>query len=204
LGILSASVSLTRYRIVEKVPDNLWPNIPDLLIKHSFQEIENSAEERSFGWTCLDDMLDTNWETAAPKKGSYLTFALRLDTRRVPPAVLKKHYTLELEKLKNSMQEQGKKFVSKEQKKELKDQVRLKLLAKTLPVPAQFDVFWNVGNNRVYLASTTDKIRQMFEELFTQSFELHLEAQDPYFLALNELGAERSSELNSFEPSLFV
>lgn len=204
MGILSASVSLTRYRIVEQVPDRIWPNIPDLLIKFAFQEIDNNAEERSYGWACLDNMLDTNWETAAPQKGSYFTFALRLDTRRIPPAVMKKHYTLELEKLIQNMQEQGKKFVSKEQKKELKEQIRLKLLAKTFPIPAQFDVFWNVGTNRVYLASTTDKIKEMFEELFTQTFELHLEAQTPYFLALNELGAERSSELNSYEPSIFV
>lgn len=204
MGILSASVSLTRYRIIEEVPKQLWPNIPDLLLKFAFEDIENTAEERSFGWTCLDNMLDTNWETAAPQKGAYLAFALRLDTRRISPAVMKKHYTLELEKLIHNMQEQGKKFVSKEQKKELKEQIRLKLLAKTLPVPAQFDVCWNVGNNSVYLGSSTDKIRQMFEELFTQTFELHLEAQTPYFLALNELGPERGSELNSYEPAMFV
>ena len=204
MGILSTSLSLTRYRIVEEVPGRLWPNIPDLLLKFSFQDIDDNAEERSYGWTCLDNMLDTHWETAAPQKGGYLTFALRLDTRRVPPAVMKKHYTLELEKLLKTMQDQGKKFVSKEQKKELKEQVKLKLLARTLPIPAQFDVFWNVDSNHVFLASTTDKIREMFEELFTQTFELHLEPLTPYFLALRELGYGRSSELNDYEPSVFA
>ena len=48
------------------------------------------------------------WRSAPPEKGAYLAFALRLDTRRIPPAVLKKYVTIALRE-EGRIKEQGKK-----------------------------------------------------------------------------------------------
>ena len=82
MAFISGSTSFTRYRIVEDVPDELWPKIPELLKKFAIKEIDQTADERSWGWVCFDDWLDTALRTAPPEKGAYLTFSLRLDTRR--------------------------------------------------------------------------------------------------------------------------
>ncbi|WP_457571743.1 recombination-associated protein RdgC [Desulfovulcanus sp.] len=204
MGILSTSLSLTRYKIVGNVPDTLWTEIQTRLLKFSFRDIDNTTDERSFGWVCFDNMLDPNWHTAPPEKGEYLTFALRLDTRHIPPAVLKKHFQLHFEELKEKLKEKGYKYISREQKKELKEQVKLKLLAKTLPIPAYFDVVWDMGKNIVYFASTRPKILELFEELFTRTFELHLEPQNPFFAALNIIGQEHLPKLEALEPTLLA
>jgi len=204
MGILSTSLSLTRYKIVENVPDTLWAEIQDRLLKFSFQDIDNTTDERSFGWVCFDNMLDSSWQTAPPTKGEFLAFALRLDTRRISPAVLKKHFQIHLDELRKKLKEQGQKYISREQKKELKEQVKLKLLTKTLPVPAFFDVVWDIQKNIVYFASTRPKVLELFEELFTKTFELHLEPQNPFFKALNILGKEHLPKIENVEPTIFV
>ena len=96
MGILSASCSFTRFKITEPVPKELWMEIPAKLRQFAFQDIDDIAEERGWGWTSFEDMLDMQWRSAPPEKGAYLAFALRLDTRRIPPAVLKKYVTIAL------------------------------------------------------------------------------------------------------------
>jgi len=204
MGILSTSLSLTRYKIVGNVPDALWPEIQTRLLKFSFRDIDNTADERSFGWVCFDNMLDPAWQTAPPEKGEYLTFALRLDTRRLPAAVLNKHFQLFLNDYMADLKQKGIETISRQKKKELKDMVRAQLMAKILPVPAYFDVVWDMGKNIVYFASTRPKILELFEELFTRTFELHLEPQNPFFMALNILGEEQLSKLEALEPTLLA
>lgn len=205
MGFMAASVGLTRYRIVEEdISSTLWHEIEDRLKRNAFRDIDASAEERSFGWVSFDNMLDPDFALCPPEKGPYLTFTLRLDTRRIPPAVMKKHVTMALNQAMQSMREQGKKFLTKDQKTEIRDQVALRLRARTLPIPACFDVVWDTTRQQVWIASTQPKLTDLFEELFTHTFGLHLEPLTPYFQALNILGAARQAELDDLEPTLFA
>jgi len=205
LGFMSASVGMTRYRIVEQdIPSTLWAEIDDRLRRNAFRDIDASAEERSFGWVSFDNMLDPDFSQCPPEKGPYLVFTLRLDTRRIPPAVMKKHVTMAMNEAMRTMQEQGKKFLTKEQKAEIRDQVELRLRARSLPIPACFDVIWDTTRQTVYIASTQSKLTELFEELFTHTFGLHLEPLTPYFMALNLLGPDRRAELDAFEPTVFA
>jgi len=204
MGFLAGSVSLTRFRLLEAVPDSLWAEVPRRLKKHAFLDIDNNAEERSFGWVNFDEMLDSLWEVSPPEKGGYLAFSLRLDTRRVPPAVFKKHLRLALKKEEAQMEEQGRKFLSKDRKKELQEQVMLRLRARSFPIPALFDVVWTTQAQIVYLASTRSKIVEMFQELFTNTFDLHLDPLTPYALALQLMGDEARQRLDLVEAQPFV
>ncbi len=204
MGILSSSLSLARYRVVEEVPDDLLGRIPDLLLEHRFQEIDETNDERGFGWVCFDDLLDTEWKTAIPGKGSYLTFALRLDTRRIQPAVMKKYYRCALEEAYQEQKAKGHKFLSRDYKKEIHERVRQYLLGKTLPVPAVFDVVWDLNRHVIYFCSINAKVRELFEDHFTRSFELHLEPQTPYFLARHLLDAPEREQLDNLEASILT
>jgi DNA recombination-dependent growth factor C len=203
LGFLSASIAYTRYRIMDEIPESLYTEVMYRLKRKAFREIENTSQERGFGWVCFDEMLDNEWNTSMPQKGEFLAFALRLDTRRLPAAVLNKHFKLAVREKKKELAEQGTKHKTQNQKKELKDQVREKLLARTMPVPAVFDVVWDIRENLVYLASNRDKVRELFTDLFLQTFELNLEPLTPYFLARQMLGEEQAAKLDNLEPSEF-
>ncbi|WP_462324015.1 recombination-associated protein RdgC [Desulfoplanes sp.] len=204
MSILAASTSLSRYRIVEDVPRELWAEVNDRLRKFAFRDIDETADERSFGWVCFDNMLDEEWRTAPPEKGAYLAFSLRIDTRRIPAAVLKKHVQLAMEHQLEMMKAQGKKFITRDQKTEIKEQVKLKLRARTLPIPAYFNVIWDTDKGLVYLGNTTDKVREVFEELFTKTFALHPEPQTPFFKALASTDPNRLQELENLESTIFI
>ena len=204
MSILSASLGLTRYRIIEEVPRELLQQVPDKLKQFCMVDIDGTADERSFGWTNIDDMLDVNWAQSPPEKGEYLTFALRLDTRRIPPAVLKKHNTIALNKELEHNKEQGKNFVSRDRKREVKEQVVLRLRARTLPIPAVFDVIWNATANRIFLSTTNAKVCALFEDYFALTFDLHLEPLTPFFMAMDILGEEAAPRLENLEPTIFV
>jgi hypothetical protein len=203
LGLLAASGGFTRYRIVGEVKNDILREAPDRLKKYAFTDIDNTADERSFGWVAFEDYLDTEWRGAPPEKGHYLAFSLRLDTRRVSPAVLKKHMRLAIDQEKEHNLASGKNFVSKERKKEIAERIKLSLMARALPIPAVFEAVWNTMDQVVWLCSTNSKVQTLFEDLFTMTFEMHLEPQTPAFLAERMLGVERALALEHIEPSRF-
>lgn len=202
MSFLKTSTSFTRFRITDPVPTSLWTETADRLRSNSFNDIDELPEERSFGWTAFENMLDSSFTANPVEKGVYLAFCLRLDTRRVPPAVIKKHTALALQKEEGLLREMGKKFVSRERKKELKEQVLLRLRMRFLPIPAEFQVAWNTAESTVYFASTQQKMLDLFEELFVRTFELHLAPLSPYELAVFQL--KDGSRLDTLEPTQFA
>ena len=149
-------------------------------------------------------MLDTEWKQSPPEKGDFLTFSLRLDTRRIPPAVLRKHVRLALRDEEERIKELGKKFIGRERKKELQEQVKLRLMGRFLPIPAEFQGVWNTQTGRVYFASTQTKMIETFLDLFTRTFELRLEQLLPYSLALSMFGDEISAKLDDVQSTKFI
>ena len=202
--IVSSSISFTRFRIIDPIPSELLTQIPDKLRQFAFRDIDDLPEMQAYGWVCFEDMLDSEWRTAPPHKGAYLLFSLRLDTRRIPAAVIKKHLTLALKAEKEKMQEQGKKFISRERKKELKEQVLLRLRQRFLPTPAEFNVVWEPDRNEVWFASTQGKMIDLFMEAFLNTFDLHLEQIEPYSLAEGLLDDVEMSRLDRIEATQFA
>ena len=204
MGFCNASCSFTRFRIIDPIPSELWTQIPDKLRQFAFRDIDDLPEMQAYGWVCFEDMLDTEWRTAPPQKGNYVTFSLRLDTRRIPPAIIKKQLSLALKAEKEKMQAQGKKFISRERKKDLKEQVLLRLRQRFLPVPAEFHVVWEPDRNEVWFASTQGKMIDLFMELFITSFGLHLEQIEPYSLAEGLLDDVEMGKLDRCEATQFT
>ena len=203
-NIYSASISFTRFRVIDPIPSELLTQIPEKLRQFAFRDIDDLPEMQAYGWVCFEDMLDTEWRTAPPQKGNYFTFSLRLDTRRIPPAIIKKQLSLALKAEKEKIQAQGKKFISRERKKDLKEQVLLRLRQRFLPVPAEFHVVWEPDRNEVWFASTQGKMIDLFMELFITSFGLHLEQIEPYSLAEGLLDDVEMGKLDRCEATQFT
>ncbi|MBU1229342.1 MAG: hypothetical protein KKA55_10150 [Proteobacteria bacterium] len=204
MAILSASLGLTRYRVVEAIPDSLWREAPKSLKDNAFRDIDATTDERSWGWCNMDNMLDMDWAESPPEKGHYFCFSLRLDTRRIPPAVFKKHCMIALAGELEQAKAEGKAFISKDRRREIREMVMLRLRARSLPVPAVFDAVWSMRTGRLLLASTNAKAKTLFEDHFNLTFGLNLEPLTPFFLAMDLLGEAAASRLETLEPSNFV
>ena len=197
MGFIASSCSFTRFRVIDPVPDGLWAEIPQLLKKGAFLDIDESAESQADGWVSFDDYLDTTWQAGPPQKGAYIAFSLRVDTRRIPSGVLRKHLALALKREKAENEKNGKKFISRERRKELKEQVQLSLRRRFLPVPGEFNVIWNTANNEIWFASTQTKMLELFVQRFLATFKLHIEQLTPPDLALSMLGDAAEADIHS-------
>jgi hypothetical protein len=102
------------------------------------------------------------------------------------------------------MAAQGKQFISRERKKELKEEVQQRLMRHFLPIPSLFDVIWATDAGLVYFTSTQRKILDMFEEYFIKSFELPLEQLTPYGLAAMSLTEHELNQLDALESTNFA
>ncbi|MGL4722131.1 MAG: hypothetical protein ACRCV3_02395 [Desulfovibrionaceae bacterium] len=202
MAFLRPSVTFTRYHIVDEIPHNFWTQFSNLLNQFIFREIDNTAEERSYGWVSFDDILDTEW-TLGYQKAEYITFALRIDTRRIPPAIYKKYYSLKIKEEDAAMLLQGKKFITKERKIEIKEQVRLFLFTKILPLPSYFQIVWSLHKNMLYFGSTQTKIVHLFAEYFMQSFSIQILPLAPLDLAYSLIPEQRHTIIDTLESSTF-
>ena len=188
MGFLASSCSFTRFRIIDPVPDGLWAEIPQLLKNGAIPDIDETTDSQTDGWVSFDDYLDTTWQAGPPQKGAYMAFSLRVDIRRIPAGVVRKRLDLALKRDKAENEKNGKKFISRERRKELKEQVQLSLRRRFLPVPGEFNVIWNTANNEIWFASTQTKMLELFVQRFLATFELHIEQLTPPALALSMLG----------------
>ncbi len=203
MSFLKASTSFTRFMVMDDVKLEIYDNLEDILRKFAIVDIDEIADERAYGWTSFDDMLDTAFAESSPRKGEFVVFAFRLDTRRIAPAIIKKHVAIALRQEEEKLAELGKKYISKDRKKEIIEQVKLKLRARTLPVPAVFEVVWDYAGKTVYFASTQRKVLDLFSEYFVRSFDVAIEQVLPYTLAQNILGAGCEDTLDALEPTTF-
>lgn len=203
MSFLKNTTSFTRFNIVDDVKPEIMDNLEDKLRQFAFIDIDETADEQRAGWTSYDDMLDTNFEKTSPRKDEYITFSYRIDTRRISPAVQKKYVTLAVRAEEEKLAELGKKYISKDRKKEIVEQVKLRLRAKTLPVPAYFEVVWDYPNKILYFASTQRSVIDKFSEYFVRTFDVAIEQILPYTLAQNILGEGCEEKLDQLEPTEF-
>ncbi len=130
------------------------------------------------GWTSIDAMLDTAWESAPPEKGEWLCFALRVDKRAIPGAVFKKHYAEALKKEEAAVASGEQKFISRSRKAELKEQIKLRLLPAAEPAPAIVDVAMNMHSGLLLVASSAKSLLVHLEDLMATSFGVTLRSKE--------------------------
>ncbi|MEG2005632.1 MAG: recombination-associated protein RdgC, partial [Bilophila sp.] len=168
-GFLSSTTALTVYKI-----DNPAGVTADKLKQFAFQSIDDIPEPKGWGWVNIDDMFDTEWHLSVPEKGHYMCFSLRIDTRKVSSAVLKKHMAEALSDEEAKAAAEGNK-VTRKRKKELKELYTAKLMKQAEPVPAALDVAVDMESGQVLVSSVSAAQLALFEQHFRASFPQELE-----------------------------
>lgn len=161
-GLMSKSTDLTVFHVA-----NPTAVTAESLKQFAFRPIDElKGEEESAGLVSIEDMLDTTWASSVPEKGEWLCFALRVDKRKVPGAVLKKHYAEALKAEQETLAAQGLKFFPKGRKKELREQLKARLLATTEPAPSVVDVAMNMHTGLTFVGSTATGMLDHLQKIF--------------------------------------
>jgi recombination associated protein RdgC len=180
MGLLSSSVSITRYRVEGDLEKPVIETVTAALKKDSISEIDDHASELTAGWTSFDNPYQPNFEGSSFVFGTYLVFSLRIDKKNIPSKIIKKYCAVEMAK---KMEVTGRKYLAKNEKKMIKDHV-LNLLSLRIPAtPNIYDVLWNYEDASLWFFSNLKVANEKLESLFAESMKLKLIRLFPYTIA---------------------
>ncbi len=203
MSILSSSVSITRYAVHGKLNAPIIENVLNGLKSNTISEIDNQISDKAAGWTSFDKPFQPDFDGSSFVFGNYFVFALRIDKKNIPPKVLKKHYTIEAAK---RMTQSGREFLSKTEKKMVKEHVISGLSLRIPATPNIYDLVWNYEDSNVWFFTNLKAANEELETLFAKSFNLSLIRLFPYTAAelSSGLSDSRRDELQKIAPTQFV
>lgn len=184
MGLLSSSVALTRYMTLGKPREPFMETVRDALAQHAVQDIDGETEVKTVGWAGFEKHFSADFDPEFLANGEHLTFCLRMDKKSLPGKVVRKNVAILARK---KLAETNRRYLSKEEKQDLREQVEAALLTKIPASPTVVDVLWDLSADEVWLFSTQKAAREEFEELFNKSFGMVLIPLFPYTLAENKL-----------------
>src|SRR4051812_47564957 len=205
MGYASGSVSFRRFAVVGESPAAADQGLLDKLADHALKIGEVGTEEVEYGWGGGRHVLDGQFSFEHNVFNDAVHFALRVDTNKVP-GDLKKAYQLMEEEAAAAQNPSG--FLSKNQKRDVKDVVRKKLedelrggrFRRSKLVP----VLWDLPSQTLYSpapGATFEKLAELFE----RTFELKLVPNTAGSLALRLLEPRgRRRDYEDFRPTRFV
>ena len=203
MGILSSSVSITRYQVKGHLKAPILEMVANGLKKNAITEIDEDASEKSVGWTSFHNPFHPDFSGSSFVYGNYFVFSLRIDKKSIPPKLIKKHFTMESAK---QLASSGRQFLSRNEKKVLKDHVFHKLSVRIPATPSVYDAIWNYEESCLWFFSNLKAVNEELEGLFSRSFKLTLLRLFPYtaaFLKMALSGPEKD-RLTSLSPSAFI
>jgi len=201
MGFVSGSASFVRFGISGDLPANTMDFLSDRVAAFSFRDIDDNLDEYSIGWVSVMNMFDAGFRYASFLNGDYVTLTMRIDERKVSPAILKKFMQKEEERIKAEKQIPK---IGRTLKAEIKERVSAELIRKAIPIPSVYDVCWNLSESTVLFFSTNKKIHAVLEDFFKDCFGLLLVQQIPYMTAEHLLDEDRQDRLAALTPDIFV
>jgi DNA recombination-dependent growth factor C len=164
-GFLSNSTGLSIFQV-----DKPGSVTADGLKRYAFRNIDKSSEASSVGWTNIDDLTDAEWRLSPPEKGEFMCFSLRQDKRKVQPAVLKRVLREAMNEEMEKTRAEGREFVSRQRKKELKELHSARLLSRSMPVPSVTEAALDTTSGTLYVASASGSAVTALIETLQNSF----------------------------------
>jgi len=201
MGFINGSASFVRFSVEGELPENSLDYIADRVIAFSFRDIDDTYDEYSIGWVSVLNMFDSQFQYASYAAGDYITLTLRVDERKVSPAILKKFVQKEEERVK--LEKQVPKL-GRAQKVEIKERIRTELMRKAIPIPVVYDLCWSLSESTLYFFSTNKKAHAVLEDFFKESFGLLLRQQIPYVVGEQLLDEDGLDRLARITPDVLV
>jgi hypothetical protein len=203
MGLLSSSISITRYKVEGRLSEPLLDEIRKGLQKNIVSDIDKEPVEIKLGWTPLDHPFEPDFDRSDLVIGTDLFFSLRIDKKNIPAKTVNKYVAIETAK---RLTESGREYISKNEKKMIKERVLHSLYLRIPATPNIYDILWKYEAGDLYFFSNLKSANEAFESLFFESFKLTVYRMFPFTHA--DLAADLSSRerdlLLTLSPTSFI
>ena len=203
MSLLSSTVSITRYNVNGKFESKIIDTVADGLSRNTIGDIDQQVIDKAAGWTSFDRPFQPAFSGSSFVYGNYFVFSLRIDKKNVAAKVLKKYYTIEAAR---RMSQSGRDYLSKTEKRAIKENVRNALFLKVPATPHIYDVVWNYEEASLWFFTNLKAANEEFETLFSKSFRLSVIRIFPYTAAemYSDLTNSQHDELQKISSTEFI
>lgn len=201
MGFLKGNASFVCFSVEGEMSDSSTDFVAKRIAAYSFKEIDDTYDESSIGWVSVLNMFDASFAYASFLVGNYIVLSLRVDERKVSPAILKKFVLKEEEKVRAERQVPR---LSRSTRLQIKQRIQSELIRKAFPVPSVYELCWNIGESRLLLFTTNKKVHSLVEDYFKDCFGLLLRQQIPFVLAEGLVGESDRARLDAIKNDTFL
>ncbi|MBN1842441.1 MAG: recombination-associated protein RdgC [Deltaproteobacteria bacterium] len=180
MGLLSSTVSVTRYRVEGQLEKPVLETMAKCLKKNAIPNVDDDISDKTVGWTSFDKPFDPDFDGSSFLIGTYFVFSLRIDKKTVPSSLIKKHCAIETAR---RLAATGRKYLSRDEKRVIKEQVIGVLTLRIPATPNVYDLIWNYEESSLWFFSTLKSANEELETSFFRSFQLPLIRLFPYTTA---------------------
>lgn len=201
-GILKGTASIVRYKVNGEIENNIIQFVTDKLKENTILDIDEGTQETSVGWTSTNAPHAPFFEDLSFLIGQYFVFSLRIDKKKIPAKVLKKHITIESDR---RLKFAGKEFISKSERQQIRESVSEMLLLKMHSTPNEYDLMWDYEEKELMFFTTNKAANEELESLFTKSFGFTLVKLFPFTIAdlTMDLNVDQRAKLTQLTPQNF-
>jgi len=203
MGLLSSTVSVTRYKVKGELEKAVLDKVYNGLTKNVIKEIDDNPVEKSAGWTSFDSPYAPDFEGSSFVIGTLFVFSMRIDKKSIPSKIIQKQYTIAMAK---QLKQTGREYLSINEKKQLKEAVTNALCLRIPATPNIYDLVWNMEESWLWFFSNQKAANEELETLFAKSFNLSLIRLFPYTAADSLAGLSNANKdvLSKLSPTGFM
>ncbi|MCP4105171.1 MAG: recombination-associated protein RdgC [Desulfobacteraceae bacterium] len=203
MGLLSSTVSITRYKVEGDIEAPVLETITNALKSNIISDLDEDAYDKIVGWTSLENPFNPDFEGSSFVIGTYLVFSLRIDKKTIPQKIVKKHVNIQVAK---KLSETGRDYLSKNEKQLIKESVIDKLSRQIPATPNIYDIVWNQEESVLWFFSNQKAANEELEAMFSKSFKVSLIRLFPYTIADLTAGLSEADRdiLSKLSPTKFT
>lgn len=180
MGLLSSSTSVTQYQIEGQLEEPIIDAVANGLKRHTIGEIDGDPAEQVVGWTSFKTPYAPDFEGSSFLIGTDIVFSLRIDKKSIPSKLIQKRFLNESTK---RLAELKRDFLSRDEKKTIKESVINALILIMPSIPNVYDVVWQYEKGDVWFFTNLKSANEHLETLFFKTFGLQLIRKIPFTMA---------------------
>lgn len=203
MGAFKGALTVRRFRVEDDPPAGFQTEYIKALNSNRFHDLVPADDsDRATGWVVCGRLLDSQFDLPKAIWNDFLVATYRIDSLRIPPSMLEAHVQRREQEV---IAERGVDNLSRSERNELKEMVRLELRRKMLPSMKGIDLAWNLGRRRVFVWTTNQGALDEIVDLFLRTFGKNLLPEDPYSAAdVAGWGEKKGNPLSQVEPADFT
>ena len=203
MGLMSSSVAVSRFLVDGDLEKPVLETVARGLKANAISQIMDETVEKAVGWTSFRNPYLSTFEERGFVVGPYAVFSLRIDKKAVPAKVFQKQFA---EASARRLAESGRPYLSRSEKKMLRDEVSHQLMVRIPATPNVYDLIWNIEDRSVWFFTTLKSANEELESFFSRSFRVTLIRLFPFTMADLTCGLSDSQRdsLTRLTPTAFT